>query len=68
MDMTATPDFETYRSADERRAEGKALRDAAPRVAHGHWKAPEERPDPIEVLINSNDGRLSHLVPSGSAA
>ena len=30
-----------YISADERRAAGKALRDATPRVAHGGWKPPK---------------------------
>jgi hypothetical protein len=29
-----------YLSADERRAAGKALRDATPRAAHGGWKSP----------------------------
>ena len=33
----ATP----YLSADERRAEGKALRDAVPRTSHAGWKAPK---------------------------
>ena len=28
----------TYLSADERRAKGKALRDAAPRAAQAGWK------------------------------
>ena len=32
-----------YRSADERRAEGRALRDVVPRESHGHWKAPSDR-------------------------
>ena len=31
-----------YRSADERRAEGRALRDAVPRELHGGWKAPSD--------------------------
>ncbi len=29
--------------AEERRARGKALREAVPREAHGGWKAPKER-------------------------
>lgn len=39
-----------YRSADERRAEGKALRDAAPRAAHAGWKPPKGRRDPVEIV------------------
>jgi uncharacterized protein (DUF2252 family) len=50
-------------SASERRMRGKALRDAVPRHAHAGWKAPRDRPDPIELLIASNEGRLPELVP-----
>jgi uncharacterized protein (DUF2252 family) len=53
----------TYRSADERRVEGKALRDAAPRTAHSGWKPPKGRHDPIEIVSKSNAGRLPGLVP-----
>jgi hypothetical protein len=52
-----------YLSADERRAEGKALRDAAPRTAHAGWKPPKGRRDPIEIVSESNVGRLPTLVP-----
>src|SRR5208283_3606886 len=52
-----------YVSADERRAEGKALRDATPRAAHGGWKPPKDRRDPIELLHESNDGRMPELIP-----
>ena len=47
-----------YRSADERRAEGRALRDVVPRESHGHWKAPSDRRDPVELLTESNKGRM----------
>src|SRR5580658_9213477 len=53
----------TYVSADERRAAGKALRDATPRAAHGGWKSPKDRRDPIELLRESNEGRISELIP-----
>src|SRR5574337_112127 len=52
-----------YESVDERRAKGKALRDAVPRVSHGGWKAPRERRDPVEILLESNEGRVPELVP-----
>ena len=39
-----------YLSADERRAAGKALRDRTPRAAHGGWKSPEGRCDPVSGL------------------
>ena len=52
-----------YISADERRAVGKALRDATPRAAHGGWKPPEDRRDPVELLRESNEGRIPELIP-----
>ena len=52
-----------YISADERRAAGKALRDATPRAAHGGWRPPKDRRDPIELLLESNEGRIPELIP-----
>jgi hypothetical protein len=52
-----------YLSADERRAEGKALRDAVPRASHGGWEAPKGRHDPIELLLESIEGRVPQLIP-----
>ena len=52
-----------YRSADQRRVAGKALRDSVAREAHSGWKAPKDRRDPVELLIESNQGRLQQLVP-----
>jgi uncharacterized protein (DUF2252 family) len=49
--------------ADERRAEGRALREVAPRAAHAGWKAPSDRRDPIELLNESNVGRMPPLIP-----
>jgi uncharacterized protein (DUF2252 family) len=50
-------------AASERRAQGKALREAAPRASHAGWKAPKDRRDPIDLLIESNQGRILDLVP-----
>ncbi len=52
-----------YLSAGERRAEGKALRDAAPRESQAGWKSPEGRRDPVELIRESNVGRLENLIP-----
>jgi uncharacterized protein (DUF2252 family) len=57
------PSAELYRSPAERRADGKALRDAVPRELQGGWKAPKDRRDAIELLIESNQGRMPQLVP-----
>jgi Uncharacterized protein conserved in bacteria (DUF2252) len=52
-----------FKSPDERRSEGKALRDDVPREDHGHWKPPKDRRDPVDILNDSNEGRLSDLIP-----
>jgi uncharacterized protein (DUF2252 family) len=50
-------------SPQERRAAGKALRDKTPREDHAGWKPPAGRPDPIDILVASNQGRGAGLVP-----
>jgi uncharacterized protein (DUF2252 family) len=52
-----------FKSPDERRSEGKALRKAAPREDHGYWKPTRDRRDPIDILNESNKGRLPDLIP-----
>jgi uncharacterized protein (DUF2252 family) len=52
-----------YRPADERRAEGKALREAVAREAHAGWKPPKGRRNPVELLLETNQGRMPALVP-----
>src|SRR5262245_45333178 len=52
-----------FKSPDERRFKGKALREVAPREDHGHWKIPRDRRDPVDILDASNKGRLPELIP-----
>ncbi len=52
-----------YRTADERAAEGRAIRDRVPRSTQAGWTAPKERHDPVELLGKSNEGRLPLLIP-----
>ncbi len=59
----APPAQADYVSPDERRAQGKALREAVPRTSHAGWKPPEGRRDPIEILRESNIGRIEALIP-----
>jgi len=47
----------------ERRAQGKALREAVPRTAHAGWKPPKDRRDPIDLLVEGNQGRIPELIP-----
>ncbi len=50
-------------SPQERRAQGSALRDVVPREAQGGWKPPRKRRDPMQILTESNEGRMPELVP-----
>jgi uncharacterized protein (DUF2252 family) len=61
---SATPRSATpYHSAGERRAAGKALREAAPREAQAGWRAGADRRDVVDLLCESNVGRLENLIP-----
>ncbi|HEY9719464.1 MAG TPA: DUF2252 domain-containing protein [Trichormus sp.] len=53
----------TISPRDDRRARGQALREAIPHKLHADWKAPDNRPDPIDILDKSNEGRLEELIP-----
>lgn len=52
-----------YLSPDERRVRGKALRRTTPRQDHGVWEPPDNRRDPVDLLIKSNEGRIPDLLP-----
>jgi uncharacterized protein (DUF2252 family) len=56
---TETP----YLTADERAAKGRALRDTVSRASQAGWKPPTDRRDPVELLSESNEGRILELVP-----
>jgi uncharacterized protein (DUF2252 family) len=47
----------------ERYAAGKALRTRSPRTSHREWAAATDRPDPINLLEESNRTRVQELVP-----
>ena len=47
----------------ERHAAGKALRDRVPREQHGSWKAAHNRPNPVDMVIHSSEGRIPGLIP-----
>jgi len=56
---SATP----YATVDEHRGKGRALRDAVPRTSHAGWKPSKGRRNPIELLKESNAGRVQNLIP-----
>jgi len=47
----------------ERRQAGQALRKVVPRSLHASWKAASGRVDPVQMLIDTDRHRLSHLLP-----
>jgi hypothetical protein len=46
-------------SPAERVAAGKALRDKIPREQHGQWREGKGRPNPIDILQQSDAGRMT---------
>jgi hypothetical protein len=43
--------------------EGCELRERIPREKHAGWTARKHQPDPVDLLIKSNETRLPDLVP-----
>lgn len=52
-----------FRSRAERLAAGQALRGHIPRSSHAAWTPPARRRNPMDILEESNQGRLPELVP-----
>jgi len=47
----------------ERIERGRALRERCPRRSQSEWSAPAHRRDPVEILIEQGEQRLSNLLP-----
>lgn len=52
-----------YLTSKQRLSKGKELRDKAKRSSHAKWVPPRHRRDPIELLKESDHGRLPALLP-----
>src|SRR5580698_6880500 len=52
-----------FRPWVERLETGRALRKRVSRKSHLGWKAPADRPDPVDLLIESDQGRIRELLP-----
>ncbi|MGA7919590.1 MAG: DUF2252 domain-containing protein [Candidatus Acidiferrales bacterium] len=50
-------------SAEERMAAGKKIRERVSRGSHAKWKPSANRPDPLALLKDSDQGRLPELLP-----
>jgi uncharacterized protein (DUF2252 family) len=59
----AAPETRTVMTYAERYAAGKALRQDCPRTAHAAWKAPKGRPDPVQLVLSAEKGRMPDLLP-----
>lgn len=53
----------TFVPRADRLAKGKELRSSVPRASHRTWAPPADRRDPVDILIESNAGRIEKLVP-----
>ncbi len=50
-------------SRAERYAMGKDLRKACPRRSHAVWQPPTNRPDPVDLVLETDKRRLPELLP-----
>ena len=57
------PPLESIPTTEELYALGKSLRDKCSRADHAGWKAPDNRRDPLELMEESNKGRMPRLIP-----
>lgn len=60
-DASAKPPI--YSTPEERAAQGRVIRDSVSRSSQGGWSLPTGRRSPIELLNESNEGRLQSLIP-----
>jgi uncharacterized protein (DUF2252 family) len=58
-----TSAFAAHRSRTELAAMGKALRDQCPQSSHAEWRPPRDRPDPVVLIKQADEGRIRELVP-----
>lgn len=50
-------------SWEHRHAAGKAIRSSVPRESHAEWTPWKDRPNPLQLIALSNQGRQKHLIP-----
>ena len=61
--LETSPSLKSHPTRKELYAIGKRLRDKTPRESHAEWHSSHNRPDPIELMEKSNQGRIEHLIP-----
>lgn len=50
-------------SREQRYTLGRSLRDRVPRKALAAWTPPASRPDPVQLIMISHEGRVDRLIP-----
>lgn len=61
--MNSDPADKLITGEQARLAAGKAVRNAVPRRSHGDWQPASDRPDPLDLLQQQDEGRLHYLLP-----
>lgn len=60
---TQPPDLHVQGSRTELLAAGKALRDKCSRASHAKWNPAQGRPDPVQLVLEAEKGRMQDLLP-----
>ncbi len=63
LEATTTRTTDSRPSRDALYAMGKAFREKCPRKSHAQWKPPADRPDPVQLVLRSEEGRIPDLLP-----
>ncbi|HEX4508351.1 MAG TPA: DUF2252 domain-containing protein [Alphaproteobacteria bacterium] len=63
MSQAAVALFQPPVPIAERHAAGVALRSRVPRESHSFWMPASDRPDPVDIIIASDEGREENLIP-----
>lgn len=62
-DLETTLMAESLPSRGELYAMGKNLRSKCPRKSHAQWKPAADRPDPVQLVLRAEEGRMPDLLP-----
>jgi uncharacterized protein (DUF2252 family) len=57
------PAFASRPSRSELIARGENLRKKCPRSSHAIWEPPLNRPDPVQMVLQGDQGRIPQLIP-----
>ena len=58
--IETSPSLHAHPTRDELIAIGTSLRDKCPRQSHAVWQAPHDHVSPVQLIQDSNQGRLPH--------